>query len=120
MVAGYTLAMTIFLVALGRIGDMFGRVRLFNLGFAVFTIFSAFCGLSQNGSQLVVFRLVQGIGAALLIVNSVALVADTFPASELGLGIGIYFMAWNVGAIAGYTLGGLIVGLIDFNITFFS
>jgi EmrB/QacA subfamily drug resistance transporter len=119
VVAGYTLVMTIFLVALGRVGDMFGRVRLFNLGFAVFTIFSALCGLSQNGSQLVVFRLAQGIGAALLIVNSVALVADTFPASELGLGIGIYFMAWNVGAIAGYTLGGLIVGLIGWRFIFF-
>jgi len=119
VVAGYTLVMTIFLVALGRAGDMFGRVRLFNLGFAVFTIFSALCGLSQNGTQLVVFRLVQGIGAALLIVNSVALVADTFPASELGLGIGVYFMAWNVGAIAGYTLGGLIVGLIGWRFIFF-
>jgi len=119
VVAGYTLAMTISLLALGRVGDMFGRVRLFNFGFAVFTIFSALCGLSQNGSELVVFRLVQGIGAALLIVNSVALVADTFPASELGLGIGIYFMAWNVGAIAGYTLGGLIVGLIGWRFIFF-
>jgi EmrB/QacA subfamily drug resistance transporter len=119
IVAGYTLTMTIFLVALGRVGDMFGRVRLFNLGFVVFTVFSAFCGLSQNGSQLVVFRLVQGIGAALLIVNSVALIADTFPASELGLGIGIYFMAWNVGAIAGYTLGGVIVALIGWRYIFF-
>lgn len=67
VVAGYTLAMTIFLVALGKVGDMFGRVRLYNLGFAVFTIFSALCGLSQNGSQLVSFRLAQGIGAALRI-----------------------------------------------------
>ena len=119
VVAGYTLVMTILLVALGRIADMFGRVRLFNLGFAVFTIFSALCGFSQNGTQLVIFRLAQGIGAALLIVNSVALIADTFPASELGLGIGIYFMAWNVGAIAGYTLGGLIVGLIGWRFIFF-
>jgi EmrB/QacA subfamily drug resistance transporter len=119
MVAGYTLAMTIFLVALGRVGDMFGRVKLYNLGFAVFTVFSALCGLSQNGSQLVVFRLAQGIGAALLIVNAVAMVADAFPASQLGLGIGVYFMAWNVGAIAGYTLGGLIVGLIGWRFIFF-
>ena len=119
VVAGYTLAMTIFLVALGKVGDMFGRVRLFNLGFTLFTIFSALCGLSQYGSELVVFRLVQGIGAALLIVNSVALVADAFPSSELGLGIGIYFMAWNVGAIAGYTLGGLIVGLLGWRFIFF-
>jgi EmrB/QacA subfamily drug resistance transporter len=119
VVAGYTLVTTILLVALGRVGDMFGRVRLYNLGFAAFTVFSALCGLSQTGSQLVIFRLAQGIGAALLIVNSVALVADAFPASELGLGIGVYFMAWNVGAIAGYTLGGLIVGLIGWRFIFF-
>ena len=119
VVAGYTLVMTILLVALGRVGDMFGRARLYNLGFATFTIFSALCGLSQNGSQLVVFRLAQGVGAALLIVNSVALVMDTFPASERGLGIGVYFMAWNVGAIAGYTLGGLIVGLVGWRFIFF-
>ena len=119
MVAGYTLVTTILLVALGRVGDMLGRARLYNLGFAVFTIFSGLCGVSQNGSQLVIFRLAQGIGAALLIVNSVALVADSFPASELGLGIGIYFMAWNAGAIAGYTLGGLIVGLIGWRFIFF-
>jgi EmrB/QacA subfamily drug resistance transporter len=119
VVAGYSLVTTIFLLALGRAGDMFGRAGLYNLGFAVFTIFSALCGLSQNGSQLVIFRLAQGIGAALLIVNSVALVADTFPRSELGLGIGVYFMAWNVGAIAGYTLGGVIVGLVGWRFIFF-
>lgn len=119
VVAGYTLVSTILLVAFGRVGDMFGRVRLYNLGFAAFTIFSALCGLSQTGTQLVIFRLAQGIGAALLVVNSVALVADVFPKSELGLGIGVYFMAWNVGAIAGYTLGGLIVGLIGWRFIFF-
>jgi EmrB/QacA subfamily drug resistance transporter len=119
VVAGYSLVTTIFLLALGRAGDMFGRARLYNLGFAAFTIFSALCGLSQSGSQLVIFRLAQGIGAALLIVNSVALVADTFPRSELGLGIGVYFMAWNVGAIAGYILGGVIVGLISWRFIFF-
>lgn len=119
VVAGYSLALTIFLMALGRMGDMFGRVRLYNLGFIVFTVLSALCGLSQSGTELVVFRVAQGIGAALLIANSVALVVDAFPASELGLGIGIYFMAWNVGAIAGYTLGGVIVGLIGWRFIFF-
>ncbi len=119
VVAGYTLVTTILLVALGRVGDMFGRVRLYNLGFAVFTVASAFCGFSQNGEQLVFFRLIQGIGSALLVVNSLALVTDAFPPSELGTGIGVNFMAWNVGAIAGYTLGGLIVELIGWRFIFF-
>jgi len=119
VIAGYTLVSTILLVALGRVADMFGRVRLYNLGFAVFTISSALCGLSQGGSELVVFRLVQGVGAALLTVNAVALVADAFPISELGLGIGVSFMAWNVGAVAGYTIGGLIVELASWRYLFF-
>lgn len=119
VIAGYTLVSTILLVALGRVADMFGRVRLYNLGFALFTIASALCGFSQSGSQLVIFRLIQGIGAALLTVNAVALVADAFPLSELGLGIGVSFMAWNVGAIAGYTIGGLIVGLASWRFIFF-
>jgi EmrB/QacA subfamily drug resistance transporter len=119
IVAGYTLAATILLVALGRAGDMFGRVRLYNLGFAVFTVASAFCGLSQSGEQLVFFRIVQGTGSALLVVNSLALVTDAFPPHELGTGIGVNFMAWNVGAIAGYTLGGLIVELIGWRFIFF-
>jgi EmrB/QacA subfamily drug resistance transporter len=119
VVAGYTLVTTILLVALGKVGDMFGRVRLYNLGFAIFTVASAFCGLSQSGGQLVFFRLIQGIGSALLMVNSLALVTDAFPPSEFGTGIGVNFMAWNVGAIAGYTLGGLIVELIGWRFIFF-
>ena len=119
VVSGYALTTTILLVAFGRIGDLFGKARIYTLGFAVFTAASALCGLSQTGWQLVFFRLIQGIGAALLSVNSVVLVADAFPASELGMGIGINFMAWNFGAIAGYTLGGLIVQLLGWRFIFF-
>ena len=119
VVAGYALTTTILLVAFGRIGDMFGKVKLYTLGFATFTVASALCGLSQTGGQLVFFRLIQGIGAALLFVNSVVLVADAFPASELGMGLGMNFMAWNFGAIAGYTLGGLIVQLLGWRFIFF-
>ena len=119
VIAGYALTTTILLVAFGRIGDMFGKVRLYTLGFATFTVASALCGISQTGSQLVFFRLMQGIGGALILVNSVVLVADAFPAYELGMALGLNFMAWNVGAIAGYTLGGFIVQLLGWRFIFF-
>ena len=119
VIAGYALSTTILLVAFGRVSDLFGKVRLYVLGFATFTAASALCGLSQTGSQLVVFRLLQGIGAALLLVNSVVLVADAFPPYELGTALGLNFMAWNIGAIAGYTLGGLIVQFLGWRFIFF-
>ncbi len=118
IITSYRLAITILLVAIGRIVDMLGRVRLYILGFALFTMSSALCGISQSGEQLIAFRLLQGIGGALIIVNSVALIADAFPASELGMGIGINFMAFNLGSIMGYTLSGLIVELIGWRFIF--
>lgn len=119
IMTGYRLATTILLVAIGRVADMLGRVRLYNLGFAIFTVASALCGLSQTGDQLVFFRLIQGIGAALLIVNSVTLIADVFPSKELGTGIGINFMAFNLGSIVGYTISGLMVDLVGWRYIFF-
>jgi len=119
IVAGYALTTAILLVAFGRVSDLFGKVRLCTLGFATFTVASLLCGFSQTGGQLVFFRLIQGIGAALLFVNSVVLVADAFPLSELGMALGLNFMAWNVGAITGYTLGGLIVQLLGWRFIFF-
>ena len=119
IITGYRLAITILLVAIGRVADMLGRVRLYVLGFAVFTFSSALCGLSQSGEQLILFRLLQGIGGALIIVNSVAVIADAFPATELGTGIGINFMAFNLGSIIGYTLSGVIVELASWRAIFF-
>ena len=109
IITGYTLMMTILLVLLGRLADLYGRVRLYNLGFAIFTVGSLFCALSQNGAELIAFRFLQGAGAALLYANSGAIITDAFPADELGMGLGINVMAVNLGAIAGYTLGGVMI-----------
>ena len=109
IITGYSLMMTILALVLGRMADLFGRVRLYNLGFAVFTLGSLFCALSQNGEQLVIFRFLQGTGAALLAVNSVAIITDAFPKGELGMGLGTNIMAMNVGAIAGFTIGGVMI-----------
>jgi len=109
IITGYSLMMTILAVVLGRMADLLGRVRLYNLGFAVFTVGSLACALSKNGEQLVAFRFLQGTGAALLAVNSVAIITDAFPREKLGMALGTNIMSMNLGAIAGYTLGGVMI-----------
>ena len=109
IITGYILMMTILLVLLGRLADLYGRVRLYNLGFVIFTVGSLFCALSQTGNQLIISRFLQGAGAALLLANSIAIITDAFPKGELGMGVGTNNMASNLGAIAGYTLGGVMI-----------
>ena len=78
VIMAYILVSTVFLLTFGRIADMFGRVRMYNLGFVVFTIGSALCGFSGNATQLILSRMVQGAGAAMMVVNSVALLTEVF------------------------------------------
>ena len=118
VITGYRLMITILLVAIGRIADIFGRVKLYNCGFAVFTIGSALCALSPTAELLIVARLIQGFGAALLFVNSMAIVVDAFPTAELGTAIGINQMAINAGTIVGYTLSGVMIGLFGWRSIF--
>ena len=106
----YRLMITILLVVFGRIADLYGRVRLYTMGFAVFTIGSFLSGVSLSAEELLGFRLVQGIGAALLFVNSIAIVTDAFAGGhDLGKGIGINQVAINAGTITGYTLSGVMI-----------
>ena len=109
IITGYKLMMTILLVLLGRLADLYGKVKLYNLGFVIFTIGSLLCALSRTGEQLVIFRFLQGAGAALLLGNSIAIVTDAFPKTELGMGLGSIMMTANLGAIAGYTLSGVMI-----------
>ena len=109
IITGYKLMLTLLLVLLGRLSDLYGRVKLYNLGFAIFTVGSLLCALSRTGEQLIIFRFLQGGGAALILVNSTAILTDAFPKNELGMGLGTTVMALNLGAIAGYTLGGVMI-----------
>ena len=118
IITGYSLMMTILAVVLGRLADLYGRVRLYNLGFAIFTVGSLLCALSRSGEQLVIFRLLQGSGAALLAVNSVAIITDAFPKEKLGMALGTNIMAMNLGAITGCTLGGVMITLIGWQSVF--
>jgi EmrB/QacA subfamily drug resistance transporter len=114
----YRLMITVLLVGIGRIADLYGRVRLYNLGFAIFTVGSLLSGLSLTAEELLAFRLVQGLGAALLFVNSVAIVTDAFSGGELGKGIGINQVAINAGTITGYTLSGILIQLFTWRSIF--
>jgi EmrB/QacA subfamily drug resistance transporter len=108
VLVAYQVVISAVLVNFGRLSDMFGRVRLYTLGFALFTASSGLCSLSQSGPELVVFRMVQGLGAALLFSNSSAIVTDAFPFAERGRALGINAVAISAGSVMGLVLGGFL------------
>ena len=105
---GYILMTAVLLLAFGRLADMYGKVRLYNLGFAIFTIGSGLCSLSISGGMLVFFRLVQGVGAALIWANNAAILTDAFPPNERGRAIGVNLVAGISGSVVGLILGGIL------------
>jgi len=116
---GYSLLTAVVLLNFGRLSDIFGRVRLYVLGFAVFTVGSTLCGLSQTGSELVAFRLVQAVGAGFLFSNSGAIITDAFPPNERGRALGVNQVSIVAGAVAGLVLGGVITSTIGWRWIFF-
>ena len=119
VIMAYILISTVFLLTFGRVADMFGRVRMYNLGFVIFTVGSALCGISQSATQLILFRLVQGSGAALMMVNSPAIITEVFPANERGRALGINGITWALGGIAGPLLGGVILAAASWRWIFY-
>lgn len=111
VIMGYMLLLTVLVPAIGRVADMFGRKKLYIGGFALFTITSLFCGMSQTGVQLLIFRLIQSVGGALMMANSTAIVADAFPKNELGKALGINGMVVSVAAVIGPILGGFLLSI---------
>jgi len=113
MMMGYMLVTAVLVVTVGGIGDMFGRVRMYNLGFAWFTVASVLLSLvwstgTTGATELVVFRMLQGVGGALLFANSAAIITDAFPSDELGFALGTNMMAAIVGGFLGILVGGLL------------
>lgn len=109
VIIGYLLVITLFATQFGRLGDMFGRVRMYEAGFAIFVLGSFLCALSWNEESIILFRLLQGIGATLVAANSGAVIADTFPPERRGRAYGYNAVGFNVGAVLGVVLGGVIV-----------
>jgi len=113
VIIGYLLVITVLSTQVGRLGDMFGRVLMYEAGFVVFILGSLACALAWNELSLVVFRLAQGIGGALISANSGAVIADTFPKEQRGRAYGFNAIGFNTGAVLGVVLGGIIVTYVS-------
>ena len=113
MFMGFMVVTAVLVVSFGRLGDMFGRVRMYNMGFAVFTIASIFLTVTwMHGTSgalwLIIWRVVQGIGGAFLFANSTAILTDAFPANQRGTALGLNSIAAIAGSFIGLILGGLL------------
>jgi len=108
---GYLLILTVLTPIIGRLADLFGRKRLYNSGFIAFTVGSLMAGLVQpqfHGADLIVARMIQGVGASLLITNSTVIVTDAFRKGQIGFGLGINQIAGAAGFLIGPIVGGLL------------
>jgi len=109
VVIGYLLVITLLATQVGRLGDMFGRVRMYEFGFIIFIIGSLLCALSFNEASIIIFRLLQGVGGALVSANSGAIIAGLYPPEERGKAYGYNSIGWSLGAVLGIIVGGVIV-----------
>ncbi|MBV9205963.1 MAG: MFS transporter [Actinobacteria bacterium] len=122
MFMGFLVVSAVLVVSFGRLGDMFGRVRMYNMGFAIFTIGSILLAAtwlhgSAGALWLIIWRVVQGIGGAFLFANSTAILTDAFPASQRGTALGVNSIAAIAGSFMGLLLGGLL-GPVNWHLVF--
>lgn len=113
VIISFLLVITLLATQVGRLGDMFGRVRMYETGFAVFVVGSLLCALSWDEASIIAFRIVQGIGGALIMANSGAVIADLYPREQRGRAYGFTSVGWTIGAVLGVVLGGLIVTYVS-------
>jgi len=113
VILAYLLVITLLATQVGRVGDMFGRVRMYELGFVVFMLGSALCALSWNELSVVGFRVLQGVGAAFVTANSGAIIADVFPPERRGRAYGYTAVGWTAGAVIGILVGGLLITFLS-------
>jgi EmrB/QacA subfamily drug resistance transporter len=109
VILAYMIASTVLVVTAGRLSDLFGRKKAYVAGFVVFSAASLGAGFAGDGTELILWRIAQGIGGAFLFANSAALVTDAFPARQLGLAMGTNTMVAAVGLVLGPVLGGVLV-----------
>lgn len=115
----YMIVVAVFSTQFGRVGDIYGRGKMFNIGFIIFTIASFLCGIATTDIILILFRALQAIGGALISSNSSAIIADTFARNRIGRAYGFTSMSWNIGALLGILLGGIITTFIGYRYIFF-
>ena len=110
VVAAYLLTLTALLLSVGRLADLWGRKRVYTLGFGIFTLSSLGCGLALAPSHLILSRVVQAIGAAMLQANGLAITGAVFPREERGRALGMNGTVVSIGLTSGSAIGGLLVG----------
>jgi EmrB/QacA subfamily drug resistance transporter len=113
VIISFLLVITLLATQVGRLGDMFGRVRMYEMGFAVFVLGSLACALAWNEPSIIGFRILQGIGGAFIMANSGAVIADLYPRELRGRAYGFTSVGWTIGAVIGIVLGGVIVTYIS-------
>src|SRR6201991_149725 len=111
VILAYMISSTVLVLFAGRLSDLFGRKQAYVLGFVVFGLASLGAGFSGNGTQLILWRIAQGVGGAFLFANSSAIVTDAFPKEQLGLAMGTNTMVAAVGLVIGPVLGGALVDI---------
>jgi len=119
VVLAYLLTLATLLLSIGRLGDMKGKKPIYTLGFVIFTTGSVLCGISPSIIWLVIFRVIQAIGATMILALGMAIVTESFPPSERGKALGISGTVVSIGIVIGPTLGGLIIDLLSWNWIFF-
>src|ERR1700716_3997985 len=115
----YILVYAVLLITAGRLGDLYGQRNLFAIGLAIFTVASALCGFSQNAEQLIAARVLQGVGGAILVPQTLAILTSIFPPERRGAAFGIWGGVAGLATLAGPTLGGAIITYIDWRWIFF-
>jgi EmrB/QacA subfamily drug resistance transporter len=111
VILAYMIASTVLVLTAGRLSDLFGRKQAYVGGFVAFALTSLGAGFAENGTELILWRILQGIGAAFLFANAAALVTDAFPREQLGLAMGTNTMIAAVGLVLGPVLGGALVSI---------
>ena len=115
---GYWVVTACVLLTFGRLADMFGRVKLYNIGLVFFTIGSALCSISNTGESLIIFRITQALGAAFLFSNSAAILTDVFPENERGRALGLNQVSIVIGSVAGLAFGGFLTSYLGWRSIF--
>src|SRR5690348_3682513 len=115
----YVLVYAVLLITAGRLGDLYGQRTLFAIGLLIFTVASALCGLSQNAEQLIIARVLQGVGGALLTPQTLAILTSIFPPERRGAAFGIWGGVAGLATVAGPTVGGAIITYIDWRWIFY-
>jgi EmrB/QacA subfamily drug resistance transporter len=118
-ITSYLITSTIFLLPAGKWADIVGTKRIFLWGFAIFTVATVLCGLSSSGMVLIIFRLIQGVGAAFALATATPIMMRTFPKEQLGLAIGINSTSWVIGSIIGPVAGGALISGFGWRSIFF-